>query len=50
MKICILTRRFELDSGGIGRVSSEIRNGLQKLGHEVVTVSTEKEDLVSYFK
>jgi len=50
MKICILTRRFELGSGGIGRVSTEIRNGLQKLGHDVYSVSTDKEDLVSYFK
>ena len=50
MKICILTRRFDLDSGGIGRVSSEIRNGLQKLGHEVCSVSTDEVDLVSYFK
>lgn len=50
MKICVLTRRFALDSGGIGRVSTEIRNGLQELGHDVQSVSTDKEDLVSYFK
>lgn len=50
MKICLLTRRFALDSGGIGRVSTEIRDGLLRLGHDVFTVSTDKEDLVSYFK
>lgn len=50
MKICLLTRRFALDSGGIGRVGTEIRDGLGRLGHEVHTVSTDKEDLVSYFK
>lgn len=50
MKICLLTRRFALDSGGIGRVGTEIRDGLGRLGHEVHTVSTDKEDLVNYFK
>ena len=50
MKICLLTRRFALESGGIGRVGIEIRDRLRKLGHEVHTVSTNREDLVSYFK
>lgn len=50
MKVCLLTRRFSLDSGGIGRVSSELRNGLRKLGHKVHTVSTQELDLVHYFK
>lgn len=50
MKICILTRRFDLRSGGIGRVSTEIRDRLQQRGHDVVSVSTDKEDLVNYFK
>lgn len=50
MKICLLTRRFALETGGIGRVSVELRNRLRALGHEVYTVSTDKEDLVSYFK
>ena len=39
-----------LDSGGIGRVSIELRNGLVKRGHSVHTVSADKVDLVSYFK
>jgi len=50
MKICLLTRRFALETGGIGRVSVELRNRLRALGHEVCTVSIEKEDLASYFK
>ena len=50
MKICLLTRRFSLDSGGIGRVSTEIRDGLERLGHEVYTVSTNELSLTGYFK
>lgn len=49
MKICLLTRRFALDSGGIGRVSIELKNALKELGHEVYTVSTTREDLANYF-
>ena len=50
MKICLLTRRFALESGGIGRVSVELRNRLVELGHEVCTVSTTGESLPAYFK
>lgn len=50
MKICLLTRRFALDSGGIGRVSIEVRNGLVKKGNSVHTVSANSVDLVGYFK
>ena len=50
MKVCLLTRRFALDSGGIGRVSTELRDGLERLGHEVYPISTTKESLPSYFK
>lgn len=50
MKVCLLTRSTALDSGGIGRVSIEIRNGLVKRGNNVRTVSANKVDLVSYFK
>lgn len=50
MKICLLTRRFALETGGIGRVSIELRDRLRALGHEVYTVSTTEEDLVHYFK
>lgn len=48
MKICLLSRNFLLQ-GGIGRVGLEIRNKLMGLGHEVRTISTSKEDLISYF-
>lgn len=50
MKICLLTRSFNLKGGGIGRVSSSIRDGLIRRGHEVHCISTDKEDLVNYFK
>jgi len=50
MKICLLTRRFALETGGIGRVSIALRDGLRELGHEVYTVATAEEDLVHYFK
>jgi len=50
MKICLLSRRFYLGAGGIGRVGVEIRNKLEELGHEVYTVATAEEDLVHYFK
>ena len=49
MKICLLTRTFNLKGGGIGRVSAEIRDGLMRRGHEVYCVSTSSEGLVSYF-
>lgn len=50
MKICLLTRTFNLKGGGIGRVSSGIRDELIKQGHEVHCISTDKEGLVPYFK
>ncbi len=50
MKVCLLTRRFALDSGGIGRVSIEIRDGLVKRGNSVQTVSANKPGLARYFK
>jgi len=50
MKICLLSRRFTLESGGIGRVGISLRDGLRRLGHEVTTVETTEEDLIHYFK
>lgn len=50
MKVCLLTRRPSLDSGGIGRVSIEIMNGLVKRGNSVQTVFANNVDLVGYFK
>jgi len=50
MKVCLLTRRPSLDSGGIGRVSLEIMNGLVKRGNDVKTVFADNVDLVGYFK
>jgi len=50
MKICLITRSFSLKGGGIGRVGAEIRNKLLERGHEVHTISTNREGLVSYFK
>jgi len=50
MKICLLSRRFYLGTGGIGRVGIEIRNAMDALGHEVYTVATTEEDLAHYFQ
>ncbi len=50
MKVCLLTRRPSLDSGGIGRVSIEMRNGLMKRGNNVNVISATKENLAHYFK
>lgn len=49
MRICLLTRTFDLKTGGIARVSSEIRDELIRQGHEIHCISTDKEGLVSYF-
>ena len=49
MRICLLSRRFTLESGGIGRVGISLRDGLRRLGHEVFTVETTEEDLAHYF-
>ena len=49
MRICLLSRRFTLESGGIGRVGISLRDGLRRLGHEVYTVETTEEDLAHYF-
>lgn len=50
MRICLLSRYFDYRNAGIGRVSCEIRNRLVAMGNDVVTVSTNEESLVSYFK
>jgi glycosyltransferase involved in cell wall biosynthesis len=39
MKICLVTRYFDLTNGGIGQCSIAIRDGLRKRGHEVVCIS-----------
>jgi glycosyltransferase involved in cell wall biosynthesis len=49
LKICLLTRFFDMRNAGLGRVSSEIRKGLVERGHEVKTVSTNRDSLYSYF-
>lgn len=50
MRICLLTRNPTLDSGGIGRVSLEIRDGLLKRGNSVHTVFSKNLGLAGYFK
>ena len=50
MKVCLLTRSTALDSGGIGRVSIEIRNGLVKRGNNVRTVSANKVDFMYCYR
>ncbi len=49
MRICLLTKCFDLRNAGLGRVSIEIRDRLQKRGHEVVCISAESMSLYSYF-
>jgi len=50
MKVCMTTRYFDFRNAGIGRVSSEIANGMEKRGHEVHRISTDGVGLYSYFK
>ena len=50
MKVCLLTRNPTLDSGGIGRVSLEIRNSLLRRGDSVRTVFAPNMGLAGYFK
>jgi glycosyltransferase involved in cell wall biosynthesis len=50
MEVCLLTRNPVLESGGIGRVSIEIRDGLIRSGHKVHTVFAKNLGLAGYFK
>lgn len=50
MKVCLLTRNPSLAGGGIGRVSTEIRDGLLSRGHDVHTMFAKNMGLVGYFK
>lgn len=43
MKICLVSRFFDLRNGGIGRFSMEIMEALKKTGYELVPVSTRRE-------
>lgn len=49
MKICLATRFFDFRNAGLGRFSIELRKKLIERGHEVVSVSCEKDGLVPYF-
>lgn len=40
MKICLITRFFDLRYGGIGRFSVEMYNGLKTQGYDITPVST----------
>jgi glycosyltransferase involved in cell wall biosynthesis len=50
MRVCLLTRNPVLESGGIGRVSIEIRDGLIRNGNTVHTVFAKNMGLAHYFK
>ena len=50
MKICLLTRRFDLSGAGVGRVSGEILKRLQDTEHEIIPISTDGNSLASYLK
>lgn len=49
MKVCLLTRYFDLRNAGIGRVSIEIAKELERRNYDLKKVSTEGESLYSYF-
>jgi len=49
MKVCLLTRYFDLRNHGLGRVSIEIRNELMRRGCSVTPLSTSGNSLYSYF-
>ena len=49
MKVCLLTRYFDLRNGGIGRFSVEICQGLRKRGFEIVRVATNTSGITGYF-
>jgi glycosyltransferase involved in cell wall biosynthesis len=42
MKICLVTRFFDLRNGGIGRLSMEMLKGLQNRGYDIKQVSTNR--------
>ena len=50
MKVCLLTRNPDLAGGGIGRVSTEIRDGLLRQRNDVHTIFADNLGLVGYFK
>jgi len=49
MKVCLLTRYFDLRNAGIGRFSVEIYNRLKEKGVQVTTISTNHSGSVGYF-
>lgn len=49
MKVCLVSRYFELRNGGIGRVSLELYERLQGNGVQVTTISTNLNGSIGYF-
>lgn len=48
MRICLVTRFFDLRNGGIGRFSLEMLNGLKKKGCEIIPVSTDRKGSIGH--
>jgi len=48
MKVCLLTRYFDIRNGGIGRFSVEICRGLKKRGFEIACVATNTSGSTGY--
>jgi glycosyltransferase involved in cell wall biosynthesis len=46
MRICLVTRFFDLRNGGIGRFSTEMLAGLKKRGYDIVPVSTNRKSSI----
>jgi glycosyltransferase involved in cell wall biosynthesis len=48
MRICLVTRFFDLRNGGIGRFSTEMLAGLKKRGYEIMPVSTNRKSSIGH--
>jgi glycosyltransferase involved in cell wall biosynthesis len=48
MKICLVTRFFDLRNGGIGRFSMEMLKGLQNRGYDIKQVSTNRQGYIGH--
>ena len=51
IKVALITRLFDVKgNAGLGRVATEVRNGLIERGYDVVTMGSKSESLHGYFK
>ena len=50
MDICLLSRYFNMNNAGIGRMSLKIKEGIEARGHKVATVADDGNTPLSYLK